>query len=170
MLSHFNNFNFAALKLIDVSLPSLRVLQNGVNWNCLFSYYEMTNSFISPSYGFLETFCPGIRNIGFTEFTCYLHLLNFLLQIIGLKFLLQITSLEIWKPPSWRQLYSQDIWRGCWGNFDRSIWPEMDEVHNRCPSRQEGGGRGSLPGTSLASIPNRSRGCLEDITIRNRHL
>ena len=45
----------------------------------------MTISFISPSYGFLETFCPGIRNIGFTEFTCYLHLLNFLLQIIGLK-------------------------------------------------------------------------------------
>ena len=55
----------------------------------------MTNSFISPSYGFLETFCPGIRNIGFTEFTCYLHLLNFLLQIIGLKFFLQITGLEI---------------------------------------------------------------------------
>ena len=83
------------------------------------------------------------------------------------NFFLQITSLEIWKPPSWRQLYSQDIWRGCWGNFDRSIWPEMDEVHHRCPSRQERGGRGSLPGTSLVSIPNRSRDCLEDTAISN---
>ena len=31
------------------------------------------------SYGFLETFCPGIRNIGFAEFAFYLHLLNFVL-------------------------------------------------------------------------------------------
>ena len=30
-------------------------------------------------YGFLETFCPGIRNIGFAEFAFYLHLLNFVL-------------------------------------------------------------------------------------------
>ena len=34
------------------------------------------NSSIQPFNGFLETFCPGIRNIGFTEFACYLHLLN----------------------------------------------------------------------------------------------